>query len=302
MLARFCVLILATTAAANAAPLTVPFDFSRNAIGLSVTVKDQPLYVILDTGVDPSAIDAHRAEALGLKIDRARGGEASGEGSAKEAKVYPTTIDGLALKGRDFPPIDALTLDMKLLSARYGRTLDGVLGFSFLAGRIVLIDYARRELSILDAPSDATARVRPCRKHWTIPYKSYAGDSIPIVPDFRFGAATAHISLDTGSNRDIGVYQSALDLPGFRAALKEAGQTSFAGARGVGRGKLYRFDAPVGFGPFALPKGQILTLHPEKGSRATRVANIGNRFFAAVTPVMLLDYKDRVISFYGDCR
>jgi len=45
-----------------------------------------------------------------------------------------------------------------------------------------------------------------------------------------------------------------------------------------------------------------MTLHPEKGSRATRVANIGNRFFAAVTPVVLLDYKHRAISFYGDCR
>src|SRR3954451_12345329 len=102
----------------EAAPLTVPFDFSRNAIGLDVTVKGVPLYMILDTGVDPSGIDEARAAALGLKIDLAAGGEASGAGNAKEAKVYPTAIEGLMLGGRSFGTIDAVTLDMRALSAR----------------------------------------------------------------------------------------------------------------------------------------------------------------------------------------
>src|ERR1700712_4223650 len=46
-----------SAAAAQAAEtLTVPFDFSRQAIGLDITVKGTPLYMILDTGVDPSGI------------------------------------------------------------------------------------------------------------------------------------------------------------------------------------------------------------------------------------------------------
>ncbi len=71
--------------AALAAPLSVPFDFSQSAIGLDVTVKGAPLYMILDTGVDPSVIDTARADALGMKVDRGAGGEATGEGDAKQA-------------------------------------------------------------------------------------------------------------------------------------------------------------------------------------------------------------------------
>ena len=297
------VLVLAVSCStAFGAPLSVPFDFSHGAIGLDVTVKGTPLYMILDTGVDPSAIDTARAEALGLKIDRAAGGEASGEGNAKQATVFPATIETLAIGGRTFAKIDALALDMSALSARYGRTLDGVLGYSFLTDKIVLIDYANRTLGIEDKPADAAAAVKSCGQHWSTPLRSFAGDSIPLIADFRFGAASAPISLDTGSNGGIALYQHALDLPGVRAALVEKGETSFTGARGNGTTKTYALNVPVGFGPFALPAGQIVTLRDEPGSTDTRVANIGNRLFAAMGLKMLLDYRARAMTFYGGCR
>ncbi|MFL6690570.1 MAG: retropepsin-like aspartic protease [Alphaproteobacteria bacterium] len=293
---------LLMTPSGEVAPLTVPFDFSRNAIGLNVTVKGAPLYMILDTGADPSGIDEARAAALGLKIDRAAGGEASGEGNDKQVKVYPTVIQGLVLGGRSFGTVNAVTLDMRGLSARYRRRLDGVLGFSFLNGKIALIDYAARRLSILERAAQANSAVRSCRKHLTIPYRSIKGDIIPIIPHFRFGAADAPISLDTGSSRGISLFQSALALPGLRAALKDEGEVHYMGARGVGTGKGYRLDESVGFGPFTLPKGQAVALFPQKGSPETRVANIGNKFFAAATPKMLLDYRNHTLGFYGDCR
>ena len=59
-----CVAIVGSTAV-HAAPEAIPFDFSRHAIGLQVQVKGKPLYVILDTGVDPSIIDLQRARELG---------------------------------------------------------------------------------------------------------------------------------------------------------------------------------------------------------------------------------------------
>src|SRR5580698_2601033 len=104
-------------------PLTIPFDFSRSSIGLDFTVKGTPLYVILDTGVDPSVIDLARAEALGLKIDRHDGGDASGFGDGKGATVFPSSIDNLVIAGHSFTPFDALASDMTGLSARYGRKL-----------------------------------------------------------------------------------------------------------------------------------------------------------------------------------
>jgi hypothetical protein len=299
---RLAAALIVFTGAASAEPLTVPFDFSHSAIGLDVTVKGTKLHMLLDTGVDPSAIDTARADALGLKVDRGTSGEATGEGDAKQAKIFAATIDGLVISGRAIAPIDAAAMNMAGLSAQYGRPLDGVLGYSFLTDRIVLIDYARAALGILDSPSDAGPAVLACRKHWSIPLAVFGDDNIPKIPDFRLGKGSGPISLDTGSNGGISLYQAALALPGLRAALVEKGETAFAGARGTGKTKTYVLKAPVGFGPFTLPAGQVVTLRDTKEATDDRVANIGNKLFAAMKLKMLLDYRDRVMTFYGDCR
>jgi len=291
----------AACSAASAAPLSVPFDFSRHVIGLDVTVHGQKLHMLLDTGVDPSVIDTARAEALGLKVDRASGGEASGEGDAKQATVYPATLDGLAIGGREFPPVDALASDMSTLSEHYGRKLDGVLGYSFLNGRIVLVDYAAARVGILDRPADAASTVKTCRKRFTIPLHGIGDNTIPAIPNFRFGAASGTISLDTGSSGGITLFKSALDLPGLPVALKETGEKAATGARGVTMQKTYALNLPVGFGPFALPAGQAVS-QSKMATDAGWVANVGNRVFAEMGLKLLLDYRDNVITFYGECR
>ncbi len=297
-LATALVLIAAT---ARAEPLTVPFDFSRNAIGLEVTVKGKVLHVLLDTGVDPSAIDLAKATELGLKIDKSGGGEASGEGGAQSAKAFPVPIEDLAIKGRGFGRIDGLAMDLSGMTARYGSALDGIVGYSFLKDKIVLIDYVRKEVSILDRPSDASSSVMKCEQHYTLPIAFFPDDNIPKIPNFRFGEATGPISLDTGSNGGIMLYQAAFDLPGVRSALVETGETTHMGARGEAKAKTYKLTAPVGFGPFTLPAGQAVALRGAPGSDK-RVANIGNKLFAAMKLKMLFDYPDRVMTFYGDCR
>jgi hypothetical protein len=286
--------------AAPAAPLVLPFDFSRSAIGIEVRVRGAPLYVILDTGVDPSVIDLARAQALGLKIDRGGGGEVSGVGDAKQATAFPSRIDALAIDDRTFAPFDALAFDMTALSADYGRKLDGILGYSFLAGKIVLIDYPRQQIAILDRSDDAKPMVATCRKTWKTPLRSF--ENFPIIGEFRLGAAKGPVSLDTGSNGGLSLYQTALDLTGVRAALAERGAVAFAGARGGGKAQSYAFNAPVGFGPFTLPAGEIVTVRGDQGSRETRIANAGNKLFAAMKLKMLLDYRHRAMTFYGDCR
>ena len=302
---KFRVATLALTAfwsTAAAWPLNVPFDFSKGAIGLEVTIKGAPAYMLLDTGVDPSVIDAARAEALGFKIDRSAASEATGYGDDTSAEVFPTTVEELTIAGRRFAPVDALAMDMGQLSVRYGRPLDGVLGYSFLKDKIVLIDYPSRTAGILDRPGDALPAVRTCRKHWSVPLRGVQDDSIPVIADFRFGAAAAPVSLDTGSSGGIALYPRALDLPGLRAALTEAGEGASIGARGYSKSKKYVLHAPVGLGPFTLPAGQVVTLRKDEGSADTYIANIGNKLYSALTPKILLDYQHHVVTFYGDCR
>jgi hypothetical protein len=288
------------TAASPAPPVTVPFDFSRHAIGLEVSVRGAPLYMFLDTGVSPSAIDTERAKALGLKIDFAGGGEASGDGDAAHMMVYPTTIDGLVIGGRAFGPIEALAADHKAITGAYGRQVDGTLGHSFLVGRVVLIDYGARTVTIADCKADVAPRLASCRKAWRQPLRSFKGDTIPIV-EMKIGEARIPVSIDTGSNGNVEFYQKALGQPAIKAALVETGTTTETGARGAYTAKVNALNAPVSLGPFTLPGVQGVTLSRAEGSTETRLANVGDRLLADMQLKLLVDYRDNQIGFFGDC-
>lgn len=287
---------------AQAATLTVPFDFSRGEIGIDVSVKGAPLHVILDTGVDPSAIDTTRAEALDLALDRENGGEASGEGDDKTALVFPVAIRSLTIAGYGFGDIDALAIDMTGMSKQYGKQLDGVLGYSFLTNKITLIDYPGRTLTFADAPVEVISSVRQCRVRYTVPLKWDGEETIPIIGNFQIGPAQGQISLDTGSNAAISLYPAGLALPGMRDALIEKGEVTYSGARGTSTAKSYVLNGSVAFGPFSLPKGQAIKVIKGTGAPESRIANIGNRLFADMKLKMLLDYRNHLITFYGGCR
>ena len=283
------------------AVLDIPFDFSHKAIGMDVTVHGVPLFVLLDTGVDPSVIATARAESLGLKLDRASGGEASGYGESKSATVYPTTIDALAIRGRSFAQIDALAAETTAVSRGYGRDIDGVLGYSFLKDKIVLINYSAQKVWILERAADAGPVVRLCRTRWSTAMQFLDGDNTPIIPNFRFGSSSGPITLDTGSNGGIGLFDRALESPDIKTALVEKGEVEHVGARGVAKSKTYSFKAPVGFGPFSLPAGQGVDRIKAQSPDDKRFANVGNRLFADMKLTILLDYRAKKLTFYGNC-
>jgi hypothetical protein len=299
-----CIAALAVSfgaAETPAKPLKVPFDFSRSEIGINAKINGTPVYVLLDTGVDPSVIDLARAYALHQKMDRHDIGETSGTGSGKGTAAYPATIDGLAIGGRDFGPVEALATDVSPISAHYGRRLDAVLGYSFLKDKIVLVDYPAHTVTFLDRAGDASASTKACRTHWTTRMDMLKDENWPLITQFRIGAATFPATLDTGSNSAITLYKGAPDLPGMRAALASKGATTSTGFHGNSDLKTFTLNAPAGFGPFLLPPGDTVTLRDVKGSASTSYANIGNKLFAALTPKMLLDYRARTETFFGDC-
>lgn len=287
-------------AAPEVRPLVAPFDFSRFEIGLDVSVRGTPLYMFLDTGVSPSAIEIDRAKSLGLKIDFGGGGEASGAGNAAHLIAYPTSIDDLAIGGRPFGAIEALAADTRETSRAYGSPVDGTLGLSFLAGKLVLIDYPARTVTIFDSKADAARRLATCRKAWRMPLRSFPGGTIPIV-ELRIGAAQLPVSIDTGSNGNVDLYKRALDEPTVKAALVEAGTTTETGNRGAFTKKTYRLQAPVSLGPFALPAGQAVSITSGEGGADTRLGNVGNKLLASMRVKLLLDYRENRIAFFGDC-
>jgi hypothetical protein len=297
-LAAAFTLIGFVTSKAAAAPIEVPFDFSRSQIALEIVLRGKTLNAILDTGVDPSVIDIADAKLLGLKVDRSNSGEAGGFGDGHGATVFPATIDGLTIGGRRFPAFDALASDTTQFTGPHQPKIDAVLGYSFLSDKIVLIDYVTHKLAVLGDPGDARALVRYCRAHWRIPLKTF--ESYPVIPSFRFGDATGPVTLDTGSSGGIGLFPSALDLAQVRDSLVDQGPSIRRGARGETKVETFTLNQPVGFGPFVLPAGQQVFVREKQGTPG-RVANVGNSFLAELRIKMLLDYRKRLVTFYGDC-
>lgn len=301
-LAGFIFFMSLLAGAAAAQSLTVPFDFSRSEIAIDATVKGKPFYVLIDTGVDPSAIDLARAKALHLNIDRSQGGPVSGVGKRKQAEAFPATIEDLKVGSRPFSSIDTLASDMSAISASYGRGVDAFLGFSFLKDKIVLIDYPGHRLSFLDRASDAGPMIRTCRARWRSPMPFLKNENWPLITHFRIGAVTLPATLDTGSSGSITLYQGALDLPGVHAALLKSGKAPSTGFRGNSTLSKYRLNLPAGFGPFRLPPGGPVTLRDVKGSADTSLANVGNKFFVGLKVKMLLNYREHSMTFFGDCH
>jgi len=281
--------------------LRVPFDFSRSAIGIDATVNGEPLFILLDTGVDPSAIDLQRAEALHLKIDRNAGGPVSGVGNTEQPTAFPATIQGFAIAGHKFGSFDALASDLSALSAKYGRRLDAIIGYSFLQDKIILIDYPGRTLQLLDRPSEARSASKSCRTKWSAPMQLLEGEDWPLITQLRLGNAIISATLDTGSSGVITLYHGALDMPGVRSALVQKGEVKSGGFRGEEVLNEYFFNKPIGFGHFELPPGTDVTVRDVNGS-STNLANVGNQLFASMGLKMMLDYRHRTMTFFGDCR
>ena len=278
-----------------------PFDFSRSELGLDVTVKGKALFMLLDTGIDPSVIDLKRAQDLGLPIDMKAGGESDGIGDGKAPQAYPATIDGLALEGRAFGPVKALTADLGDISAHYGRRLDGFLGFSFLHDKIVLVDYPAHSLAILDRVSDARQATVACRRRYQEPMGLLKDQNWPLTNYFHIGDASLPATLDTGASGSITLYDAALTRPGVSAALTETGKSASTGLRGTSRLTNFTLNTSAGIGPFRLPPGQPVELRDIHISRDASTANLGNKLFAQLGLKVLFDYRHRKLIVFGDC-
>jgi len=214
--------------------------------------------------------------------------------------VYPTSIDDLAIGGRRFGAVEALAADMKAVHSAYGHPIDGTLGHSFLAGKLVLIDYPARTITIFDRESEVGPQLSKCRKAWRMRLRSFQGDTVPIV-ELRIGSARLPVGIDTGANDNVELFKKALDEPTVKAALVEAGTTKATGNRGVYTMKINQLNAPISLGPFALPAGQTVTLSSNEGAAETRLANVGNKLLASMRVKLLLDYRENRIAFFGDC-
>ena len=266
----------------------VPFEFVKNQIVLEVEINGAgPFRMLLDTGADPSAMDLAAATVASLSVDIERSGVAEGVGD-DDVPIYPLTIEGLVVDGHEFGDMAGLAFDLSSIGQRLGLRLDGILGISFLADKIVQIDYPARRVRI--ASSIAALGLHKEEPWLEMPLEFVAGDTIPLLRQLVVNGKPLVVSLDTGSSLALTIFSDGITSLGLEEDAAKGESATVVGARGEARVTKVRLR-DVRLGPFELgaTDARLAVSRSEEG----RSGNVGNRLLAGF--VLTLDYREHRI-------
>jgi predicted aspartyl protease len=289
--------VLATTVAAQAvhkeASVDVPFAFYHNEIMIQVKVNGQgPFTMLLDTNTDPSTIDLETARSLGLNLKQVSG-QGSGGGTEKKA-IYLTSLKSIDLDGLTAKGIATLALDLKEFGAKLGKPVVGVLGNSFLAGRIVQIDYQKQVLKFFDSSPISNPQTNT-RNRVVLPFKYDDDSSSLMIDDASINGKKVRAAIDTGSDGTFKLTPLATkDLGLEEVAAKGEAETS-TGYNGAAANRKGTVDK--------ITVASIIAVSPDviffgKGTGRDHKLwglNIGNAFLKDY--IVTIDYKKKLISF-----
>jgi Aspartyl protease len=187
------------------AALRIPFELYANVILLRARVNNSaPLWFLLDTGASGSLIDSRHARRLGLR-----------RLGAADIKGMGGSVAGAYMGGANFGLPGVRVFDRKVFSmplsplfARFGRRVDGVIGYDFFKLFVVEVDYAAKTINLYDprsyeykgagevVPSRATSRLTPAPTAHSAstarsPKSTRCSNSFPTRPPRRRARARA---------------------------------------------------------------------------------------------------------------
>lgn len=214
----------ATSAPPEAADTPLPAMVKDGFVFLQVSVNGSaPVWMELDDGTSPSAIDLAYAKSLGLDL---KAGAGSGTGFGTE-KIRFFNAKAMVAAGASARTIDFSAAPMTGLMGPDGRPLAGVLGYSFLKDRIIVIDYPRGEVHFAGS-------VPPC----DCDLNMGIDNDIPTVPVTVAGHPMTAL-VDSGGAYELLVTPAgvrAADLETEQAAAKPVTGYGYAGAQAAAMG------------------------------------------------------------------
>jgi len=275
---------LASAQSANANHfLEIPFVMVHNQIVLEVKIGGKgPFTMLLDTDTDPSAIDLTTARDLGLN---AGSGTYPTSGGGTEANIArPTRLPLVELGSVSAKNIAAATIDLKKISARLGKPIDGVLGYSFLKDRIVQIDYPALKLRFYDTTPYPGIQNAPNMVNRIA--LGFRYDDDVIIDNVFINGQKMRATIDTGSSNTLCLTPEAISILGLDEDVKNARVDTSAGYNGEYQERTGILKS-VRIGRLSLESVETTFWLPGTGHDKKRFqVNIGNDFL-----------KDFVVTF-----
>jgi aspartyl protease len=192
---------------------------------VQVKLGDQgPFAMLLDTGTDRSVIDAALARRLRPPADTTlREGKGAG---VDPVQAFEWDMVDLRLGAVHADTVAAAALDLSTISGKLGTRVDGVLGYSFLAGRIVQIDYRHHRVRFY-AQSPALGPRESVEMEMALP----AADPTPRFTG-RINRRDVLLLFDSGSSNSVAITGRSIAPLGLKAAFDVARPDSAFGYGG----------------------------------------------------------------------
>lgn len=243
---------------------TVPFELITNHILIPVTINNQKLSFIFDTGDKYAIVDSARARALGLKM----GSDLQVHGAGEK------TIPGNFVKDEhygvaglwNFSGPVYLSVPLNDISAALGRQVDGIVGSDLIRLFVVEIDYAKRKLIFHDRDKF-----------------SYTGSGIKLPIEFDsqdHPVVTAQLKtngrelpagkyvVDLGANTTIVLNTPFVNEERLLEGLHVSVAGTTRGTGGLVKGRTGRVDS-LRLGNWTLPQPYATFSQDSKGANAT---------------------------------
>lgn len=199
----------------QSAAIEVPFRLERGTIVLPVMIRGRgPFNLLLSTGSKTSMLSFDILRDIGLQA------YFSYENNDPRTQRTVSFVRASDIQVGDLR-VSSLTMNLggfSDASQNLGVTIHGVLGYTFLRGRIVQIDYANRMVRFLQTSPTArqSTGVASTVTSVTVPFEILDDHPIPILEEVSVGGREMKALLDTGQGITLALTPAAirqLELP-----------------------------------------------------------------------------------------
>jgi predicted aspartyl protease len=230
-------LVVSSAAAADCAPkasVELPIKFVSDLPVTSLTIRNEPVSFILDTGAERTIIAPALAKRLHLRQHRAYPRQLRGLGSAVTGS--DVELPGLAAAGVALPNFGALVgTDLPPIA---GMIPDGLLGADILSRFDVDLDLAHDYVRLYDNPACSPAQV------WHQPYTAIAANrSLHDRLFFRalLDGRPIAVVFDTGARHSVLDIRAARVTAGVGRTVDVGPAVALHGLAGSVEGHMYHF-------------------------------------------------------------
>ena len=119
----------------------------RDVLFVKVTIAGKALNFCLDTGAESNVISSHAPKDVLNSLTILQRKNLLGVGKT-ESDVLLCMLNNLSLGNKCLPGMNAIIADLDDLSAFYGYSIDGMLGFDFFTKGKVIVNMKKKELKL----------------------------------------------------------------------------------------------------------------------------------------------------------